>query len=290
MSTHGETRFLTTRELADLLRVKERKIYDMAAANEVPCVRVTGKLLFPKDEIDAWIARDRAGPDPPAPAAVVAGSHDPLLAWAIRQSGCGLATFFDGSLDGLDRLAARGAVMAGTHIRESETDWNLAHVAERFHHLPVVTIGWARRQQGLIVRRDAGIAAVADLAGRRLALRQPGAGSRILYDQLAAEAGLPADACLVVEEARTETDAAAVVAAGRADAALGLACVAGQFGLGFVPLVWEIFDLVVWRRDFFEEPLQRLRAFTQDPSFAGKARELGGYDLAPLGRVRWNGA
>ena len=47
--------YLTTRELADLLRIKERKVYDMATRGEVPCVRVVGKLLFPREEIDRWI-------------------------------------------------------------------------------------------------------------------------------------------------------------------------------------------------------------------------------------------
>ena len=75
--------YLTTREVADLLRLKERKVYDLVAAGEVPCVRVTGKLLFPRDLIEAWLARNleyKAGAEslsqrPP----ISAGSHDPLL-------------------------------------------------------------------------------------------------------------------------------------------------------------------------------------------------------------------
>ena len=43
--------FLTTREVADLLRVKERKVYDLAAADEIPHRRITGKLLFPRAEL-----------------------------------------------------------------------------------------------------------------------------------------------------------------------------------------------------------------------------------------------
>ncbi|MEP3304507.1 MAG: helix-turn-helix domain-containing protein, partial [Roseibium sp.] len=42
-------RYLTTRELADLIRVKERKVYDLAATGDVPHSRATGKLLFPRD-------------------------------------------------------------------------------------------------------------------------------------------------------------------------------------------------------------------------------------------------
>ena len=68
--------YLTTKELADLLRVKERKVYELAAASEVPFTRVTGKLLFPRHLIEAWLARHTevsgdlvALPDPPAVAA-----------------------------------------------------------------------------------------------------------------------------------------------------------------------------------------------------------------------------
>jgi excisionase family DNA binding protein len=54
--------FLTTRELASLLRVKERKVYDLVAAGALPVRRVTGKLLFPRDEIDVWLgAQSRHG-------------------------------------------------------------------------------------------------------------------------------------------------------------------------------------------------------------------------------------
>jgi putative molybdopterin biosynthesis protein len=54
--------YLTTRELADLLRIKERKVYDMAAAGEVPCSRAMGKLLFPRAEVEAWLAASASGP------------------------------------------------------------------------------------------------------------------------------------------------------------------------------------------------------------------------------------
>ncbi|HEY9549058.1 MAG TPA: helix-turn-helix domain-containing protein, partial [Kiloniellaceae bacterium] len=86
--------FLTTREVAELLRVKERKVYDLAAAGDIPCRRVTGKLLFPRAEIEAWLARgSTAATSRVLPANIVAGSHDPLLDWAMRESGSGLAAY-----------------------------------------------------------------------------------------------------------------------------------------------------------------------------------------------------
>ena len=285
--------FLTTREVADLLRVKERKVYDLAAAGEIPCRRVTGKLLFPRAEIDAWLAGGVSATTAPrpAPANIVAGSHDPLLDWAIRESGSGLATFFDGSLDGLARMTRGEAAIAGLHVFEPEGgDWNRDHVRAALAGAPVVLVEWARRQQGLLLADGlAGkVKGLADLAGRRIARRQPSAGAGLLLDHLLAEAGLTRKVDFVKDLARTETEAAAAVASGQAEAAPGLAAMAQQFGLGFLPTVVERFDLVVDRHAWFEPPFQRLLAFCATPAFAAKAEELGGYDLAGHGRVVWN--
>jgi putative molybdopterin biosynthesis protein len=65
--------------------------------------------------------------------------------------------------------------------------------------------------------------------------------------------------------------------------------VARQFRLGFVSLFCERYDLAVWRRDYFEPPLQSLLAFCRTPAFAQRRAEFGGYDVAGLGRVRYNG-
>ncbi len=288
--------FLTTKEVAALLRVKERKVYDLAAEGEIPCRRVTGKLLFPRAELEAWLtgATAPASEAKAPPPSVVAGSHDPLLDWAIRESGSGLATFFDGSLDGLDRVAAGQAVVAGIHVFEpGRDDWNRNHVAAKCAGRPVVLVEWAKRQQGLILspELEAAVHGIADLGGRRVVQRQATAGAGLLLQHLLKAEGIEPSALTFLRAlARTETEAAAAVAEGSADAALGLAAMARQFGLPFVPLVEERFDLIADRRAWFEEPMQRLLAFCRNPAFADKARALGGYDVTALGRVVWNGA
>src|SRR3989338_4377741 len=124
--------YLTTKELAELLRIKERKVYDLASSGEVPCSRALGKLLFPRQAVDAWLAESSSGYTPAVPTqgpSVVLGSHDPLLEWALRESRSGLATFFDGSLDGLDRFARGEGVASGLHVFDPETKgWNVAAV------------------------------------------------------------------------------------------------------------------------------------------------------------------
>lgn len=286
--------FLTTREVAALLRVKERKIYALAASGDIPCRRVSGKLLFPRRDVEAWLGlgggQRSAANAAPLPA-VIAGSHDPLLDWAVRGSGAGLATMFDGSLDGLDRVAADEAVACGMHVPEGDGQWNVGHVEAAIGDRPFVLVEWARRSQGLIAADQAILdGGVAGLRGRRVALRQPKSGAAHLFAGLAREAGLgDGDFEAAGPPARTEHEAAALVATGRADAALGLEAMARQFDLAFAPLVAERYDLLVERRHWFEPAMQRLIAFCRTAAFADQAAGFGGYDLAGHGTVHWNG-
>jgi putative molybdopterin biosynthesis protein len=288
--------YLTTREVADLIRLKERKVYDLVAAKEIPFVRVTGKLLFPLALIEAWLVRNTelgrgfadVAPRPP----ICAGSHDPLLDWSLREAHTGIAVSFGGSLDGLRRFARGQAMMAGVHLPEQGEDaWNREHVRQMLVGQPVVLIEWARRTQGLVVAANnpLGLQSVEDLKGRRVMGRQQEAGAFVLLQRLLHEAGLGLpDLKLVDPPALTEADVAAAVAEGRAVAGLGIAAVAHQYRLGFVPLVDERYDLVLWRAAYFEEPFQMLLAFTRTKHFTERAAALHGYDVSGLGRVHFN--
>ncbi|MFT7596962.1 MAG: putative molybdopterin biosynthesis protein [Paracoccaceae bacterium] len=285
--------YLTTRELADLLRIGERKVYDLAASDEVPCVRAMGKLLFPRADITAWLAGSRSGPQVGEPALppIIAGSHDPLLDWSLRESGSGLASLYDGSFDGLERLSARTAQAAGLHIREAD-GWNHAALLGAVAQAPVVLVEIARRQRGLLLAPGlTGITSFGDLRGRRVILRQDSAASQRQFDEQLTAAGLTRnDITALPTRARTEEELAITLHDGKADVGFGLGALSGLFGLGFVPLGEERFDLAVWRRAWFDPPLQKLMAFLASPACDARAAEMGGYDLSGLGTIHHNGA
>lgn len=289
--------FLTTKEVATLLRVKERTVYDLVKEGSIPVSRVTGKLLFPRELVEAWVRRSaetKGGIESILrPPLVLAGSHDPLLDWAIRESGSGIATFFDGSLDGLSRLAEGKAVACGMHVFEPERDdWNLDHVSQALHGMPIVLIEWATRRQGFIVApgNPKGIESVTDLGQARFVLRQKQAGSYVLLSHLLGVEGLDPAALNVLEPpARSEVDVALAVAEGEADVGLGIEAVARQFRLGFVPIADERYDLAIWRRDYFEPPLQSLFSFAQSEDFRRRADAFSGYNVEAVGTVRLNG-
>jgi excisionase family DNA binding protein len=296
----GQHPYLTTKEVADLLRLKERKVYDLVAEGGIPCVRATGKLLFPRDLVEAWLARNlefKGGTEslaerPP----IVGGSHDPLLDWALREAETGLAIMFGGSLDGLRRMAKAEVVLAGTHLADDGADvghsWNVGHVRRQLAGQPVVVIEWARRVQGLIVAPDNPLQldGIKVLKRRKLVGRQREAGAFVLLERLLADQDMKlADVSLIEAPARTEADVAAAVADGRADAGLAIEAVARQYQLGFVPLVEERYDLVIWRRSAFEPAVQKLMAFAHTDAFKERAAQLGGYDVSGFGTVHYNG-
>jgi len=285
--------YLTTRELAELLRIKERKVYDLAASGEVPCSRAMGKLLFPREAVEAWLAANSSGPqEARARPAVFLGSHDPLLEWALRQSRCGFAAMFEASVDGLDLFAAGEGCVSGLHLYSFEAkEWNRPFIVDRFAGEPVVLVEWAWRQRGLILGagNPKGITGIADLKGATVVHRQREAGSQQLFDRLLAEAGLSPAALNATAIARSESDAALTVHERKADAAFGLESLARQYRLDFVPVIAERFDLLVWRRDWFEPPFQSLFKFCRSEAFVTRAGDLGGYDISGLGTVHFNG-
>ncbi|WP_334120642.1 helix-turn-helix transcriptional regulator [Limnobacter sp.] len=288
------TEFLTTKEVAELLRIKERKLYDLVSAQEIPCVKATGKLLFPKTELMHWIRTGEMQQSDAKGAKrlnVVSGSHDPLLEWAIRESACGLAMQFDGSLSGLDCFENNLSVASGLHVLNPNAKaWNTHAIQSRFAGHNVVLLNWATRQQGLIVAQGnpKNISGIGDLPKLKVATRQVGAGGMILFEHLLRQQGLELNALNITQTCRTENDTIAAVASGTADTAPGLQALACQFGLGFVPTRQERFDVLVCRKAWFDAPFQTLMKFTQTSLFKEKAKQFEGYNTTALGTVVWN--
>lgn len=287
-------RYLTVPELAELLRIKERKVYDLASSGTVPCSKVTGKLLFPETEVRRWLARGQTGaaePEPRRPG-VFLGSHDPLLDWALRQSRSGIATYFDGSNDGLDRFAEGKGIATGLHLYEAASGaWNTPWMAERFDGQSCVLLGFATRWRGLVIRSEdqTRIKTIEDIAGARFTPRPDGTGTQVLFDVLVEKSRLVSDDIQFTAEAHSEIDAVMEVATDQSDATFGIEALALQHRLAFVPLLEERFDILVDRRAYFEPSLQTFFAFLRSSRFHDQAIAMGGYNTEDAGSVRWIG-
>jgi putative molybdopterin biosynthesis protein len=292
------TEYLTTKELAELLRIKERKVYDLAASGSVPCTRATGKLLFPRDAVNTWLENHASNIGNPSKARplVIIGSHDPLLEWALRESRCGLASYLDSSLDGLDRFEQGDGIASGLHVYDIESnDWNTPLVRSRsisnsLASSGVVLVEWVKRKRGMIVNPDKveQYQSLQDIKSRNVVPRQPEAGSQVLLEALMAEQSIDVGSIRWTAAARSEMDAVIDVLEGKADVSFGLATLAAQFRLGFIPVIEERYDLLVDRQAWFEPTWQKFIQFCRTKAFASRAIELTGYNLSQQFSVHFN--
>lgn len=286
---------MTTAEAADYLRLGERKLYELVAEERIPCSKVTGKWLFPRHELDRWVLSGLARPAgmiAPEPPPIIGGSQDDLLEWSLRQSGSGLASLTEGTENGVARLLRGEVAAAAIHFHSGDADPNVAEVAIMAQIYDAVLVGFARREQGLLLSpgNPKALNSLADILanGARMAVRQRGAGADMLLTQLLDTAGARADDLNRLEPpCLTGPDLAAAIRTGRADCGIATRAAARSAGLDFVPLVWESFDLLMRQRTYFQPPFQALLRLMRQQGFTDRAAELTGYDPGPAGQIRF---
>lgn len=243
--------------------------------------RVTARALRPLAQIERTL--------------LAVGSHDvalDLLAGRLAADGVELVSAHVGSIAGLVALRERSAHLAGTHVLDPESSaYNDVAVRRYGPREPVALVRLAEREQGLIVARGnpLGIASLADVArtGARYVNRQRDAGTRILLDALLARAGIGPE--MIAGYDRLEFSHLAVaqlVAGGNADTSLAIRAAARAFGLEFVSVAWEPYDLALPMRSLDEPRIARLIGILREPAFRAEVEALGGYDCAHAGDVR----
>jgi putative molybdopterin biosynthesis protein len=151
-------------------------------------------------------------------------------------------------------------------------------------------VNLAYREQGLLVApgNPKGIRDLRDLARPdvRFVNRQRGSGTRLLLYHRLRQAGVNPQTIHGYDgEAPTHSAVAAAIAAGTADVGPGLRAVAQAWGLGFLPLGQERFDLAITRAAFDSPRLRALREVIHQTDFRQAAAALSGYDVTRLGEV-----
>lgn len=291
-------RFMSVKQVAEYLDIHEKKVYALAAQGVIPATKVTGKWLFPRDLIDQWLLESAHG-GVLADRLVIAGSDDPLLYRAAQQlahevQGRALLSYSStGAQLGLSLLARHRADVCGIHwgpARESEHR-HMAVIRQYPQHREWVVQRAFLREQGLIVAHPPADGDVRALFAPRVrwAMRQEGAGSQRFLRETLVHYGVDAATLRVGGRAHSEREAAALVAMDQADVAPGARAAAAEFGLEFVPIGWEAYDLVLHRGIYFRTLFQKLLEQLKGAECQRWARLLGGYDFAESGRLVWSG-
>lgn len=294
----GTPRFMTVRQVARYLQVNEKKIYALVREGKIPATKVTGKWLFPRDLVDVWILESAHG-GLLTDRMLIAGSDDPLLYRAVMQianqiHARALISYTPtGTQLGLSLLSRRRADICGIHwgpVEESNTR-HPALLKQFAQHHDWVLVRLFRREQGLILAPDSwpGGSRVEDLFSpeRKWVARQEGAGSQRFLQEIIDRHGVNPAARRITGRAYSERDAASLVAMGQADVATGVRAAATEFGLEFLPIGWEAFDLTMHRGVFFRTLFQKLLEHLRGSEIQSLARMLGGYDLGECGNLVW---
>jgi molybdate-binding protein/DNA-binding transcriptional regulator YhcF (GntR family) len=229
-----------------------------------------------------------------------AGSHDPALSLVAGRfaeicPGCALDVTFTGSLGGLIALAEGKADLAGSHLWDAESDtYNAPFVRRLLPGRRIALLTLAHRRLGLMVPpgNPAGLTGLADLAqpGLRFINRQRGAGTRVWLDAQLRRLGIATDAIAGYDrEAATHAEIARAVAEGNADAGLGIEAAALEYGLGFVLLTTEPYDLVIPVEAWESAPVQALAVWLVTEDAREAIAGLGGYEIADTGQMVWVG-
>jgi len=218
-------------------------------------------------------------------------SHDDALS-ALRAHTAQAHTLhldirFTGSVDAIRALNEGRCVMAGFHTRHPIDSSSMARQTYRNLLRPGLhkIIGFARRSQGLMVAKGnpLGLTSIQDLGSKRARYvnRALGTGTRLLLDELLADAGLPASQ--LTGYALTESSHSAVaqaVASNQADAGLGIEAAARARGLDFIPLVLEDYHLVCLKSALQEPAVEALCKVLKSAYWQTMLLGIPGYHLA----------
>lgn len=249
--------------------------------------------------LDRWRAMAQEPERPPEQEIRFVGSHDPAVALiAARFPDLApehtLDLTFAGSLGGLMALARGDADLAGCHLWDAESDtYNAPFVRRLLPGRRVALLTLAHRRLGLITppSNPAGVKGLSDLTqDLRFINRQRGAGTRVWLDAQLRRLGLDPHQVPGYEvEAPTHSEVACAVAEDEADVGLGIESVALSYGLDFVLLTTERYDLAIPKESWDVPPIQALVDWLATDEARSAILDLGGYDVMETGHVRWLG-
>jgi putative molybdopterin biosynthesis protein len=263
---------------------------ESAGLIEVSEVRKTGKVTekFYRAKADALFLQEVILPKTKKTAIIFSGSHDLALEGIAKQleKHVTLLSMPVGSLDGLVHLRQGLCQISGSHLLDETGEYNTTFVRHLFPDRDVDVVTLAYRTQGLMLANGnpQGIKKITDLAkpNVRFVNRNAGSGTRLWFDAELKKLKIHTEKINGYDKSvKTHTEAASLIHENKADAALGLQAASHQYGLDFVPLFEERYDLVLPNEN--QKMLTPVLDYLQTTSFRNNLTSLTGYNTAHSG-------
>lgn len=193
-------------------------------------------------------------------------------------------------MEGIMALAQGKADLAGCHLWDPETEtYNLPYLKKLLPGRLYQVVTLAQRRIGLFIApgNPLQIQGISDLTrpGIRFINRQNGSGTRVWFDQQILRHGiLPEQIQGYDNEKATHTEVAQMVAEGKADAGIGMECAANTFGLNFIFMNCERYDLVAMTDQMNKTPVQKFFDWLKTEPARQVVNRFDGYDTLITGQ------
>jgi putative molybdopterin biosynthesis protein len=217
---------------------------------------------------------------------------DPGISVLLRhlsREGVDAVVAYRNSTQSLDLLQRSLIHVAGSHLRDDATgESNLPAVRKRFPKSSVAVISYAIWQEGIVMGRGnpRSIKGIADMSRKNITIvnREPGSGARLMLDSQLHRAHVEPQAVKGYRNiAAGHLQAAWQVKNGQADCCLATKTAACVFGLDFIPLENERYDLVIHKRNLNHPSVQILMDTLGRSAFRKELEGLGGYNTRVAG-------
>jgi len=263
---------------------------ESAGLVEVGEIRKTGKVTekYYRAKADAFLLQELILPKTKRPAVLFSGSDDLALEGIAEhlEKQVTLISLLVGSLDGLVNLRMGLCQISGSHLLDESGEYNTPFIRHLFPDRDVELVTLAHRTQGVMLAsgNPKGVTGVSDIArpNIRFVNRNAGSGTRLWFDKELSRLNIPTDRVIGYNTVvRTHSEAAALITSNKADVALGLQAAARRYGLDFIPLFEERYDLVLPRDN--EKALKPLLDYLQTSDFRARLSLLTGYNSTHSG-------
>jgi len=215
-----------------------------------------------------------------------------LLAHMVEKiSGVEIVSAAASSKLALTWLSEGKVHIAGSHLEDPKTgEFNLPYLRKQFPDEDFSVVTFARWEEGFVVApgNPKRVRTIEDLARKnvRFVNREPGSGSRGLLDQLMEKAKMDAEKVQGYDRiAHGHLAAAYSVLSRETDVCLATRSAAQTFGLDFVPLHSERYDLVMRKRTADLPAVKGFLDVLQRATLRRKLEVLAGYDTSQTGTL-----
>ena len=298
---------MNTKEVAQYLGIHEKQVYALIKSKKIPSTRVTGKWVFPRKLIDDWIesnakiglekAREKGGRIEGA--LLASGSNDPILDMLqtyLKESHPEFYIFSanTGSTDGLKALNMGYTDIAWSHLLDPKSgEYNIPFLANYLPNVKPVVVNLFDRDLGFVTapKNPLGIRGFDDLTRRgvRFLNRQKGAGTRVLLDHHLKRLKISSSRISGYEkEVYTHFEVGLSILSKEVDVGIATIAVSKLFGLSFIPITRERFDMILDKTTFFDKGIQAFIEVLNSPAFRKRVEKVGNYDFSNSGKILYS--